>query len=182
MPLPGYAPIGGALCLDLVNTVDWRVSPTPVDLLVDGAAVVAWADSVIGVPISKPTMGQVARLRALRDVIVRLMQGDRDGALLTNLNEALAGERRSLTLVGRSVVWRDQGFEAVMASVATSAAEILTDPNRFARVRSCAADGCGWMFLDDSRGGNRRWCSMRTCGNRAKAQSYYRRAWKLKTR
>ena len=33
------------------------------------------------------------------------------------------------------------------------------------RVRGCGR--CGWLFLDTSRGGRRRWCSMSTCGNRA---------------
>ncbi|TAL94280.1 MAG: hypothetical protein EPN73_18145 [Paraburkholderia sp.] len=35
----------------------------------------------------------------------------------------------------------------------------------------CAA--CSWLFLDLSRSRSRRWCSMATCGNRAKAQRHY---------
>ncbi|MEM7171329.1 MAG: CGNR zinc finger domain-containing protein [Pseudomonadota bacterium] len=38
------------------------------------------------------------------------------------------------------------------------------------RVRACPA--CGWMFYDTTRGGRRRWCNMKTCGNRAKVQEY----------
>ena len=37
------------------------------------------------------------------------------------------------------------------------------------RLRICAHDGCRWVFQDASRTGRRRWCSMETCGNRAKA-------------
>ncbi len=37
------------------------------------------------------------------------------------------------------------------------------------RLRICAHDGCSWVFQDSSRTGRRRWCSMVTCGNRAKA-------------
>jgi predicted RNA-binding Zn ribbon-like protein len=37
------------------------------------------------------------------------------------------------------------------------------------RLRICAHDGCSWVFQDASRTGRRRWCSMETCGNRAKA-------------
>ncbi|WP_197683971.1 CGNR zinc finger domain-containing protein [Allokutzneria albata] len=37
-------------------------------------------------------------------------------------------------------------------------------------VRSC--DGCGWFFIDTSRGRRRRWCSMKTCGNQAKVARF----------
>jgi predicted RNA-binding Zn ribbon-like protein len=37
-------------------------------------------------------------------------------------------------------------------------------------------DQCGWLFMDDSKNGSRRWCSMRSCGNRAKAQRHYLRS------
>jgi predicted RNA-binding Zn ribbon-like protein len=43
------------------------------------------------------------------------------------------------------------------------------------RVRRCANPECGWVFLDRSRKQNRRWCSMRECGSRAKARAYYQR-------
>ncbi|WP_352849024.1 CGNR zinc finger domain-containing protein [Mesorhizobium sp. M0199] len=35
-----------------------------------------------------------------------------------------------------------------------------------ARLRVCPR--CGWLFVDISRGGKRRWCNMRVCGNREK--------------
>jgi hypothetical protein len=41
------------------------------------------------------------------------------------------------------------------------------------RVRRCANPECGWLFLDDSRAGKRRWCSMSSCGNRARARRHY---------
>jgi predicted RNA-binding Zn ribbon-like protein len=40
------------------------------------------------------------------------------------------------------------------------------------RFRVCANDGCRWVFEDTSRGGRRRWCDMRSCGNRAKVRRY----------
>jgi predicted RNA-binding Zn ribbon-like protein len=43
------------------------------------------------------------------------------------------------------------------------------------RVRVCAAEGCDALFVDTSRNGSRRWCSMERCGARAKAAAYYRR-------
>ena len=35
------------------------------------------------------------------------------------------------------------------------------------RLRVCANDMCRWVFYDESRAGQRRWCDMTTCGNRA---------------
>ena len=43
------------------------------------------------------------------------------------------------------------------------------------RVRECANDKCLWLFLDESKNGTRRWCSMSACGNRAKAHRHYAR-------
>lgn len=43
------------------------------------------------------------------------------------------------------------------------------------RVRECSGEECPVVFLDESRNGSRRWCSMEVCGSRAKAASYYRR-------
>ena len=37
------------------------------------------------------------------------------------------------------------------------------------RLRVCANDLCRWVFYDESRAGQRRWCDMASCGNRAKA-------------
>ena len=43
------------------------------------------------------------------------------------------------------------------------------------RLRVCAAEDCGWLFLDTSKNGKRRWCSMSDCGNRAKANRFQSR-------
>jgi predicted RNA-binding Zn ribbon-like protein len=53
-----------------------------------------------------------------------------------------------------------------------SAADLLTGA-RLARIRRCANDRCLYLFVDDSRNGTRRWCSMSMCGNRAKAHRHY---------
>jgi predicted RNA-binding Zn ribbon-like protein len=44
------------------------------------------------------------------------------------------------------------------------------------RVRVCANETCQWIFFDESRGGQRRWCDMASCGNRAKAARHRARA------
>jgi predicted RNA-binding Zn ribbon-like protein len=43
------------------------------------------------------------------------------------------------------------------------------------RIKICANDTCRWIFFDESRTGQRRWCDMKTCGNRAKARRHRER-------
>ncbi|MFC4906663.1 CGNR zinc finger domain-containing protein [Actinomadura gamaensis] len=43
------------------------------------------------------------------------------------------------------------------------------------RTRVCPGVRCGWVFIDSSRGGRRRWCDMATCGNSAKGRTHYQR-------
>jgi predicted RNA-binding Zn ribbon-like protein len=42
----------------------------------------------------------------------------------------------------------------------------------WSRLKACQADHCRWAFYDGSRNRSRTWCSMRVCGNRAKARAY----------
>ena len=44
------------------------------------------------------------------------------------------------------------------------------------RLRQCAGDNCALLFLDTSRPGKRRWCSMERCGNRNKVREFRSRA------
>ena len=57
------------------------------------------------------------------------------------------------------------------ALIARDAVATLTPPTS-SRVRMCAADNCGLVYLDTSRPGSRRWCSMERCGNRAKVRAH----------
>ncbi len=58
----------------------------------------------------------------------------------------------------------------VLGSAAREAVDIIG--GRAARLRECRAEDCDLLFFDTSRPGNRRWCSMRRCGNRRKIQAY----------
>ena len=61
-----------------------------------------------------------------------------------------------------------------MWPVARSVAELLTSPN-LGRVKVCGGEGCGWMFLDESRNASRRWCDSRNCGNRKRVRKHLAR-------
>src|SRR5262249_35815517 len=69
-------------------------------------------------------------------------------------------------------------LDCMLWPIAKSAAEILTSAEELGRVRVCEAtvlDSCAWLFLDETRNRARRWCSMKDCGNRAKARRFYQR-------
>lgn len=59
--------------------------------------------------------------------------------------------------------------EAVPAALALLAVEALFVLPKD-RLRACPR--CGWLFVDRSKGGRRRWCSMTVCGNREKARRH----------
>ena len=63
----------------------------------------------------------------------------------------------------------DIGLDLPLLAIAGSAADLLCSPDRLL-VRACPGHNCGWLFID--RRGRRRWCSMASCGNRAKVRAH----------
>ena len=63
----------------------------------------------------------------------------------------------------------------------SSAAELLVSPQRN-HVKRCASATCLWLFLDETRNHQRRWCDMKVCGNRAKVRAHRARAARQKRR
>jgi predicted RNA-binding Zn ribbon-like protein len=57
-------------------------------------------------------------------------------------------------------------------SIFKSAFDTLTGED-FQRIKECPR--CGWLFLDTSKNGKRRWCNMNVCGSREKSLDYYYR-------
>ncbi len=66
-----------------------------------------------------------------------------------------------------------ENLRVLLWPVAHSAIELLTSSEEWKRVKECP--GCGWLFLDRSKTGNRRWCSMDACGSRDKMRRQYAR-------
>lgn len=181
--LADYRPVGGALCLDFANTVDWHDSDHPVELLANAGSLSAWAGiaGVGEVEADEADLGCALELRdALWDAFAATVHSRPVPAAalpVINRNLELGGARR-LVAAGGGVAWAQRPVRPVdglLHGIARSAADLLTDPIRLARVRMCATEGCGWLFLDESRGARRRWCSMQGCGNRAKGRAHYRR-------
>jgi predicted RNA-binding Zn ribbon-like protein len=111
---------------------------------------------------------------ALRDVAHAVSHGGPpDDASLAEVNRAIASRER-IELV-RSPDGVSVGHSHVGDPLDDALAR-LADPlvheigaGRSERIRICANDTCRWVFFDESRAGQRRWCDMASCGNRAKA-------------
>ena len=187
-----------ALCLDFANTLAWRGS-TPSESLHGLSDVVQWLMSSSGVLSGVIEDGEGWAQRhpaqaaaifrealALRETIYRIFHAiaaggapaDEDlGALTLGLKSAPA--RSALQRVNGGFGWRLEAAHpgdapALLAPVLWSAGDLLT-ASQPGRVRECANDKCLWLFLDESKNGTRRWCSMSACGNRAKAHRHYAR-------
>ena len=179
--------VGGRLCLDFANTANWRGQTVVEEKLASPADVVAWASHAgLGqiAPGPGDAGGDLATLRALRADLRRLFVAAARGAPaprapLGRLNRLLAarGARLRLALAaGRLRHGATRGLmDAVGLPVAVSALDLLTSAD-LDRVKLCPAADCEWLFLDDSRNGTRRWCSMAECGNRAKVRLHYERS------
>lgn len=110
-------------------------------------------------------------LRERRDVPPEAAYGIDRVLAERSVSIRLRGEGARLRLEEEA---RGPSLAALLAPLALAAAELLTgsDPRR---LRRCAAADCNAWFVDTSKGGRRRWCSMATCGNRAKAARHRRR-------
>ncbi|MBL7260109.1 CGNR zinc finger domain-containing protein [Actinoplanes sp. LDG1-01] len=65
--------------------------------------------------------------------------------------------------------------DLISAAALTALIRAMARPG-WARFKACRALDCGWVFVDTSRNGSRRWCDMGDCGNRAKGAAFRARA------
>jgi predicted RNA-binding Zn ribbon-like protein len=194
---------GGVPCLDFVNTLAWRLTDRPVEYLGSYEDLLAWGrqagllapdetEVLSGWAATHPEEARatLSRAVALREAVHRVLcaaiAGEpRDEGALSTLNRELSvalSRLRVAPAAGDAYVWawerggEDGGgpLERPLWPVARSAAELLTSA-KLGRVKVCGGEGCGWMFLDESRNASRKWCESRDCGNRERVRQYLAR-------
>ncbi|WP_405062183.1 CGNR zinc finger domain-containing protein [Kribbella sp. NBC_01505] len=163
--------IGGHVALDLLNTISWRLEPSrTIDRIATPEALATWCAAVGLRGDSEPE--QVAMVRAaVYEVVLPIARRTGSGDL-RELQILLTGAMRRATPVGpRALEWLgvDLVDELVLAT------SRLLEREDLSRLRECQDNGCGWLFLDRSKNGSRRWCSSGDCGNRARAKRHYAR-------
>lgn len=194
---------GGVPCLDFVNTLGWRLTDRPAEYLGSYEDLLAWGrqagllapdetEVLSGWAATHPEEARatLSRAVALREAIHRVLSAaiagePQDEAALSTLNRELSvalSRLRVAPVAGDTYVWAwEQGGEdgggplqRPLWPVARSAAELLTSA-KLGRVKICGGEGCGWMFLDESRNASRKWCESRDCGNRERVRQYLAR-------
>ncbi|MEV1044523.1 CGNR zinc finger domain-containing protein [Streptomyces sp. NPDC049916] len=121
---------------------------------------------------------EVAAARALRDALWRLVEGHVHAAPpgpgdVAVVNGAAAHPPLTPRLDGSGGrEWAAGGTgTGLLSTVARDAIDLLTGAYAH-RIRTCAAHDCRLLFVDTSRPGKRRWCSMERCGNRHKVRAH----------
>jgi predicted RNA-binding Zn ribbon-like protein len=188
--------VGGHVALDFVNTQDGVPgSPPTFERITSYHDLVAWAQRV-GV-VSRSAADRLARaargrrreasaahrraleLRgALYELFGALARGSQPPpasveALREAERDALAHARLRFSRGSFTWDWStEEDLRRIVWPVAHAAVELVTS-NHLRRLKACA--GCRWLFLDTSRNGRRRWCTMEVCGTHEKMRRYIAR-------
>ncbi|MGO4736666.1 CGNR zinc finger domain-containing protein [Bosea sp. 2KB_26] len=190
-------PLGGALCLDFINTTTWRGNPErSAERLHDYAELVHWAAGLELIDAHSVTLllteahAQAQAAEQVHEAALRLrleieqvFDPAHEGLARPAEAEALLRDIERvgrLTEAGEARIhhWQPSGsppdLRLPLLPVAVSVLELAASRRRY-HLRRCADPSCGWVFLDETRNQSRQWCSMEGCGNRAKARAHYAR-------
>ena len=189
---------GGNLALDFVNTVSDRPTGEPTERLINYNQLVffglesnlyphAMVDHLYSKAGRAPGLATNALQKAIQfredlfaifSAVVehRAIPGNALAKLTLMLQEAMSHGR--LVHNGRRFVWEwvdmNSYLESALWPIARAAADLLLS-DELVHLRMCASDECAWLFLDRTKNQRRRWCDMKTCGNRVKARRHYER-------
>jgi predicted RNA-binding Zn ribbon-like protein len=183
--------VGGNLALDLANTVDAPGLPTEFDHLQHPLTALAWAERTglldgrqrgALARYTERALDQAAtelrRLRRLRRAVEDVFGAIADQtdipepawvALRRAAGNAVAAAHLDRTGDHGHPRWELDSLEALGRPIAYAAWDLLTS-GPLNRVKRCPA--CPWIYLDQSKNGSRRWCTMDDCGKAVKMQRY----------
>ncbi|MFC7496057.1 MULTISPECIES: CGNR zinc finger domain-containing protein [unclassified Nocardioides] len=167
--------VGGRPSLDLVNTDGYDV------VLQSGEAFLSWC-RYAGLAVSprltpaaeRALLRDARRLRAaLRSVMTSLASGGGVPGEMAAIQAIWADAVRSARPVldeGRlRWTWDPAAPSSALSELAADAVDLLTQ-GPLGRLKECP--GCGFVFLDTTKNGARRWCSMEDCGKEEKMRRY----------
>jgi predicted RNA-binding Zn ribbon-like protein len=188
--------VAGHPALELVNTLDFRFSANPQDLIPAYADLLRFAVQLRLLPAEHARkLGRSVReddaqrvltsAVELREALAAIFYAWIDdakvvdsplGILETHFHAAAL--HRTLRKSGDHLVWSWSGFEQhpeiPLWKLAQSASDLSVSQDAH-RVKACGDPACRWLFLDLSKNHTRRWCDMKTCGNRMKARRHQAR-------
>ncbi|MEV4173606.1 ABATE domain-containing protein [Nonomuraea sp. NPDC049709] len=173
--------IAGDVALDFANTVYRRTPEIGADLLDSAGSLTAWLHHAKLLPAPNDARDRfdapqtaLREAHRIREHFWEIFQAQKDGRELPA--DALAGlldtARRGIgsdVAVGPDGSTTPLTAQGALTVLSLHGIRLALSPSS-QPVRAC--DRCGWFFIDASRGRRRRWCSMKTCGNQAKAARY----------
>jgi predicted RNA-binding Zn ribbon-like protein len=184
---------GGRVCLDFANTMDWRLTEAPQELIPDYAAFLAWCRRRGTLPAAALTRLSAQGARCAAEAAAVMQEAHAMRADIWQAAEALRrGARLPLEPVNRRLAELPAQPRLVrggMGFVHDLPGEALAEPlwpvlwsltallssQDATRIGCCQAEGCGWFFVDESPNRSRIWCSSEVCGNRERARRAYAR-------
>jgi predicted RNA-binding Zn ribbon-like protein len=187
--------LAGDRALDLANTLHWR-GDRMVDFVPDYESLVRWSapadllDREEVDPLLRRAEAQAQATIAIhrkwaqcREAFRTMLSASlgRDGTeedandsryhLTDILSHILGGVQIADLAQSRDVMRASRSLELPLFRSALAILTFTTLPPK-GTARMCEGNPCGGFFLDDSRSKPRRWCSMETCGNRAKVRQH----------
>lgn len=164
--------------LNLVATIgEWET--VHLERLRDGEDAAAWFVET-GLMSSPPLVEphDLAQIRILREAIYTLVSSLMDNkrpdrAAVSRINQFAAHRPMTLALSGSGKDLEktlEHSAQEGLSTIARSAIALVASPF-LDRIRRCAGPSCSMLFLDNSRPGKRRWCSMNRCGNKQKKRN-----------
>jgi len=182
---PRFRSGAGRICLDFMRTLRLRGMAGATEELGTPEALTAWVAQLgpypAGTVIPAPAQDVLRQAQEVREAVHALLTaarspggpvgcppGERE---LLNRAASAAPPVPVLDEDGSVTYAAGDPVRAVLADIARDALSLATSP-ALERVRSCAGPHCAAWFLDTSRPGTRRWCSMETCGNQAKKSTW----------
>lgn len=189
---------GGVACLDFANTVAFRPIGKPQDGLCTYDDLLTWSRMAgllsleeadcLSTQAQHDEPASIAALdsgRDLREAIFETFQALSAGEPADPKHLAAISGHRVDGMKHATLKMQPDGFVFAVTpdvqtltrplwQIAESATQVLLSDD-WRRVRLCPGDDCGWLFLDQTKNGNRRWCDSADCGNRARGRAYTQR-------
>jgi predicted RNA-binding Zn ribbon-like protein len=176
------APGSLGLVQDFVNTLEMEPNPKDQDIERIGTpeALTAWLDERGLLSGGSADSHDLFRVRELREAIRRLLYANNGGPVLESdlvlLNRAIAesGLRPQFVEDGVMLEPSAAGVRGAVGRLVAAVCEAMS-AGTWHRLKACADDGCRSAFYDASKNRAGHWCSMESCGNRAKARQFRQR-------
>jgi predicted RNA-binding Zn ribbon-like protein len=167
--------LNSELVIDFVNTADLRPGEESLATPKQLAEWLAGRGLLHGGRAAKADLEEALQVReALRDLLAAQNGLEADVAAATAVLDRAAG-RACLTLsfspAGAILEPSAPGVRGAIGRLLAEVAAGMAD-GTWERMKACRAEDCRWAFLDTAKNRSRAWCSMQSCGNRAKANAF----------